>query len=88
MSNEILEKQIEGLKSDLATAKADATSLKDEISNQKDEEIQAQIETFEATLAEKDQAETLSLLTKAGEAPWIIGHIQQNSGSEEAVVLR
>jgi hypothetical protein len=56
MSNEILEKQIEGLKSDLATAKADATSLKDEISNQKDEEIQAQIETFEATLAEKDQA--------------------------------
>jgi colicin import membrane protein len=31
-------------------------SLKDEISNQKDEEIQAQIETFEATLAEKDQA--------------------------------
>ena len=39
-------------------------------------------------VAEEDQAETLSLLTKAGEAPWIIGHIKQNSGSEEAVVLR
>tara|TARA_R110002096_G_scaffold421818_1_gene627892 strand:- start:2462 stop:3985 length:1524 start_codon:yes stop_codon:yes gene_type:complete len=56
MSNELLEKQIEELKLDLATAKADSSSLKDEISNQKDEEIQAQIETFEATLAEKDQA--------------------------------
>ena len=56
MSNELLEKQIEGLKSELATAKADANSLKDTISNQKDEEIQAQIETFEATLAEKDEA--------------------------------
>jgi phosphoribosylformylglycinamidine cyclo-ligase len=36
----------------------------------------------------EDQAETLAALTKAGESPWVIGHIKQNDGSQEAVVMR
>ena len=36
----------------------------------------------------EDQAKTLAALTKAGESPWVIGHIKQNDGSQEAVVMR
>jgi phosphoribosylformylglycinamidine cyclo-ligase len=36
----------------------------------------------------EDQAETLAALTTAGESPWVIGHIKQNDGSQEAVVMR
>jgi phosphoribosylformylglycinamidine cyclo-ligase len=36
----------------------------------------------------EDQAKTLAARTKAGESPWVIGHIKQNDGSQEAVVMR
>ena len=39
-------------------------------------------------VAEEDQAKTLASLSNAGERPWVIGHIKQNTGSEDAVVLR
>jgi phosphoribosylformylglycinamidine cyclo-ligase len=39
-------------------------------------------------VAKEDQAKTLSTLTEVGESPWVIGHIQQNNGSQDAVVMR
>ena len=39
-------------------------------------------------VSKEDQEQTLSTLTKAGESPWVIGHIKQNSGDEEAITLR
>ena len=39
-------------------------------------------------VTEEDQAQALSTLTEAGESPWLIGHIQQNDGSEDAVLMR
>ena len=39
-------------------------------------------------VAEEDQAKTLASLSNAGERPWVIGHIKQNTGSEDAIVLR
>jgi phosphoribosylformylglycinamidine cyclo-ligase len=39
-------------------------------------------------VSEEDQEQTLSALAKAGESPWVIGHIKQNSGDEEAIILR
>ena len=39
-------------------------------------------------VTEEDQAQTLSTLTEAGESPWVIGHIQQNDGSQDAVLMR
>ncbi len=39
-------------------------------------------------VTEEDQEKTLEILTKAGELPWFIGHIKQNSGDEEAIILR
>jgi phosphoribosylaminoimidazole (AIR) synthetase len=39
-------------------------------------------------VAEEDQAKTLAALVEAGESPWVIGHIKQNSGAEEAIILR
>jgi len=39
-------------------------------------------------VTEEDQEKTLEILTKAGELPWVIGHIKQNSGDEEAIILR
>ena len=39
-------------------------------------------------VTEEDQAQALSTLTEAGESPWLIGHIQQNDGSQDAVLMR
>ena len=39
-------------------------------------------------VAKEDQAKTLSTFTEVGESPWVIGHIQQNNGSQDAVVMR
>jgi len=39
-------------------------------------------------VTEEDQAQALSTLTEAGESPWVIGHIQQNDGSQDAVLMR
>ena len=39
-------------------------------------------------VTEEDQAQTLSTLAEAGESPWVIGHIQQNDGSQDAVLMR
>lgn len=39
-------------------------------------------------VAEEDRAKTIACLTSAGEQPWVIGHIKQNNGSEDAVVMR
>ena len=38
-------------------------------------------------VAQSDQAKTLEVLSNAGEQPFVIGHIKQNSGSEDAVIL-
>ena len=57
MANEdLLQKQIEELKSDLAQAKEDAKSLEETVAAKKDAESQARVESFEATITEKDQA--------------------------------
>ncbi|MFT7408761.1 MAG: phosphoribosylformylglycinamidine cyclo-ligase [Parasphingorhabdus sp.] len=39
-------------------------------------------------VTEEDQAQALSTLAEAGESPWVIGHIQQNDGSQDAVLMR
>ena len=39
-------------------------------------------------VAEEDRAKTIACLASAGEQPWVIGHIKQNNGSEDAVVMR
>jgi phosphoribosylformylglycinamidine cyclo-ligase len=39
-------------------------------------------------VAKDDQQQTLDALSAAGEMPWVLGHIQDNSGSDEAVLLR
>lgn len=39
-------------------------------------------------IAAEDQDKTLAALSKAGESPWVLGHIKQNNGSEEAVLMR
>ncbi len=39
-------------------------------------------------VAAQDQAKVLSVLTSSGESPWLIGHIKQNDGLEEAVLMR
>jgi phosphoribosylformylglycinamidine cyclo-ligase len=39
-------------------------------------------------VAKDDQQQTLDALSAAGEMPWVLGHIQENSGSDEAVLLR
>ena len=57
MANEdLLQKQIEELKSDLAQAKEDAKSLEETVATKKDAESQTRLEAFEATITEKDQA--------------------------------
>ena len=57
MANEdLLQKQIEELKSDLAQAKEDAKSLEETVAAKKDAESQARVESFETTITEKDQA--------------------------------
>jgi uncharacterized coiled-coil protein SlyX len=57
MANEdLLQKQIEELKSDLAQAKEDAKSLEETVATKNDVESQARIETFEAAITEKDRA--------------------------------
>ena len=55
-NEELLQKQIEELRSDLAQAKEDAKALEETVAAKKDAEAQSRIEAFEATLAEKDQA--------------------------------
>ena len=55
-NEELLQKQIEELRSDLAQAKEDAKALEETVAAKKDAEVQSRIEAFEATLAEKDQA--------------------------------
>ena len=39
-------------------------------------------------VAEADQEKTLKTLEAAGEKPWVIGNIKQNSGLEDAIILR
>jgi len=39
-------------------------------------------------VAKDDQQQTMDALNAAGEMPWVLGHIQENSGSDEAVLLR
>ncbi len=39
-------------------------------------------------VAKEDQQKTLDALTACQEQPWVIGHIEKNSGADEAVVLR
>jgi len=39
-------------------------------------------------VAQEDQQKTLDALTACQEQPWVIGHIEKNSGADEAVVLR
>ena len=57
MANEdLLQKQIEELRSELAQAKEDAKSLEETVAAKKDAESQTRIESFEATITEKDQA--------------------------------
>lgn len=57
MANEdLLQKQIEELKSDLAQAKEDAKSLEETVAAKKDAESKTRVEAFEATITEKDQA--------------------------------
>ena len=57
MANEnLLEQQVEELKSQLANAREEAEAAKDEISRQKDEEIKAQVDALEASISEKDEA--------------------------------
>lgn len=57
MANEdLLQKQIEELKSDLAQAREDAKSLEETVAAKKDAESQARVESFETTITEKDQA--------------------------------
>jgi chemotaxis protein histidine kinase CheA len=57
MANDnLLEQQVEELKSQLAKAREEAEAAKDEISRQKDEEIKAQVDALEASISEKDEA--------------------------------
>ena len=39
-------------------------------------------------VTKEDQQKTLDALTACQEQPWVIGHIEKNSGADEAVVLR
>ena len=52
--SDILEKQVEELKAELAETKAHSEALETAISKQKDEEFNTTIEAFEATIAEKE----------------------------------
>ena len=57
MANEnLLEQQVEELKSQLANAREEAEAAKDKISRQKDEEIKTQVDALEASISEKDEA--------------------------------
>lgn len=57
MANDnLLEQQVEELKSQLANAREEAEAAKDKISRQKDEEIKAQVDALEASISEKDEA--------------------------------
>tara|TARA_R100000808_G_scaffold3827_2_gene13117 strand:- start:2451 stop:3962 length:1512 start_codon:yes stop_codon:yes gene_type:complete len=57
MANEnLLQEQVEELKSQLAQAREEAEAAKDEISRQKDEEIKAQVDALEASISEKEEA--------------------------------
>ena len=55
-NEELLQKQVEELRSDLAQAKEDAKALEETVAAKKDAEVQSRIEGFEATISEKDQA--------------------------------
>ena len=55
-NEELLQKQIEELRSDLAQAKEDAKALEETVAAKKDAESQTRIEAFEASLPEKDKA--------------------------------
>ena len=55
-NEELLQKQIEELRSDLAQAKEDAKALEETVAAKKDAESQTRIEAFEASLTEKDKA--------------------------------
>tara|TARA_Y100000310_G_scaffold72184_1_gene68192 strand:- start:914 stop:2386 length:1473 start_codon:yes stop_codon:yes gene_type:complete len=57
MANDnLLEQQVEELKSQLVKAREEAEAARDEISRQKDEEIKAQVDALEASISEKDEA--------------------------------
>jgi len=57
MANDnLLEQQVEELKSQLANAREEAEAAKDEISRQKDEEIKTQVDALEASISEKEEA--------------------------------
>ena len=57
MANDnLLEQQVEELKSQLVKAHEEAEAARDEISRQKDEEIKAQVDALEASISEKDEA--------------------------------
>ena len=59
MANEdiqLLQRQNDELKAALDQAKSDEEALRSEISKKKDEEVQAQIEAFEASILERDEA--------------------------------
>ena len=56
--SDILERQVEELKAELANAMESSEALRAEISSQKDEEFKTKIEVFEATVADKDRVAT------------------------------
>ena len=57
MANDnLLEQQVEELKSQLVKAREEAEAARDKISRQKDEEIKAQVDALEASISEKDEA--------------------------------
>ena len=54
MSDNLLEKQLEEVRAELATAKAENEAIKAQIEEAKDKEFASKVEAFEATVDEKD----------------------------------
>ena len=56
MSDNLLEKQLEEVRAELATAKAENDAIKAQIEEAKDKEFASKVEAFESTIEEKDSS--------------------------------
>ena len=82
--SDILEKQVDELKAELAEARAYNEKMQTEMEQKKEEAVQAQIESFGATISEKDEA-IVSLESQIAEFSAKVAELEEAVTAAESV---